>query len=203
MSFPIPKYRCTGCDWIGYGGGGVGRRRYRLPSGGYLNMDRKTVWCPTCGALRTAESIPSVQEAEAEITQKQTLLDDKLADAKARPWRWIGSEFRRAVRNARDDLDAAICWREFFAHRSSAPRCLACGGMDFQDLPSHQFRGRQDLVQLDFQHPGCIGGGHIVGHWGNLTGGRTGTPLHAYEYSVDGELVAKVIDQLPAPQRWR
>ena len=203
MSFPIPKYVCTGCDWIGYGGAGVGRRRYRLPSGGYLDMERKTVWCRTCGTLRPAESIPSVQDVEAEITRKQALLDDKLAAARARPWRWLSGEFRRSVGHMRDDLEAVSGWCEFFAFRSSAPRCLKCSGVELQEIPRHQFRGRQDLVQLDFLHPGCVGSGHIVGHWGNLTGGRAGTPLHAYEYSFDGKLVAQVIDQTPSPMRWR
>ncbi len=42
MSFPVPKYVCTACDWVGYAAM-VGKKRDRLPSGGYLNISRMRV----------------------------------------------------------------------------------------------------------------------------------------------------------------
>jgi hypothetical protein len=85
MSFPVPKYVCTGCDWVGYAAM-VGIKRYRLPSGGYLNINRTTAWCHTCGTLRPVETFPSAEDTEALIAQKQAKLDEVAASGQPGPW---------------------------------------------------------------------------------------------------------------------
>lgn len=202
MSFPVPKYVCTGCDWVGYAAM-VGMKRYRLPSGGYLNINKTTAWCHACCTLRPVEAIPTVEQAEAFIARAQAKLDEVVASGRPGPWWWPNKEYRTRVGYARDALEEAQGWREFFEHRKSPPRCLKCGGFDSEPMPPHQFRKGHDLAQLPMLHPGCPGGGHIVGHFGKLTGARMGTPAHVHEYSIDGELVAEVANQPPFPRRWR
>ncbi len=203
MSFLVPKYVCTGCDWTGYGALGIGLRRYRLPSGLYLNINRTTAWCHSCGTLGAAEAIPAVEDTEALIAREEAELAEVMRTGRPGPWWWPNHEYRKRVMCARYSVNEAKGWREFFILRKSPPRCLECGSHQIERLPKHQFRRAHDLIQLPMLHPECSGDGHIVGHFGKNTGASLGTPMFAYEYSIDGELVAKVIDRSPAPKRWR
>jgi hypothetical protein len=168
-----------------------------------LDINRTTAWCYACRTLEPVEAIPSVEDTEAMIARAQAKLYEVIASGRPGPWFWPNKEYREQVGYARESLEEAKGWREFFEHRKSLPRCLKCAGIETAPLPPHQFRKGHDLAQLPMLHPGCSGGGHVVGHFGKLTGARMGTPIHAQEYSIDGELVAEVVDMPPIPRRWR
>jgi len=52
----------------------VGRKRYRVPSGSYLDINRTTAWCYACRTLEPVEAIPSVEDTEAMIARAQAKL---------------------------------------------------------------------------------------------------------------------------------
>ncbi len=100
-----------------------------------LHISVQPAWCFECSKLRSAEYLPSIDALEQEILKlanQRTKLGTRLA-------------FPKALEIARIRLD----WR---LHRVSPPRCIWCGGIDFQILPIDWKTGL-----LPFVHPGCLG----------------------------------------------
>lgn len=121
MSFPITEVRCTGCSFSGVMTPRPVVVKYQLPDGRTVNGGRRFVICFNCDAITEAEMLPSLGDIELEERSTAPNLFTRLLS-------WL-SYSRRKPAETHGDLQAT---RDFLKLRRGAPRCLRCGGTNWQ-----------------------------------------------------------------------
>lgn len=181
--------KCDHCDYVAElveGWDGV-EGLYRLPNSGSVPLLAQWIWCNRCSCICQAERLPKVEDIRREL--RATVLN---VSAWGRGvWcctRIVTPSNTQSRWRHRRVLKAMLAWRR---GRKSPPRCLGCGGSDYQPVVDDFENTSTGTVC----HPAC--GGAIQLELGSIWTGicegynaydPEGNRDGVYRY-VDGELL--------------
>jgi hypothetical protein len=110
------------------------RDKYLLPDGSQMFVDDVPAWCRQCGTFIRAEKFSTPEELE----RKAREWFDTHANRPGIPYEFLSKEKQDAsnLELLNQGLNEAVQWRKALATRTSPPRCLKCGGIDFVAFPT-------------------------------------------------------------------
>lgn len=134
---PVPtRYTCSGCDFQGSSRGGWGQFEYQAAHSVRFDIPRTDAICHDCASVCPVEIYPD-----------------------RRHWQQLDEKARTGSRN---NWDIFYPWyieikvlQKLMRSRTTPPRCLVCGGHDFDVIPSERpglvHRGCGGIIQVDDQ----------------------------------------------------
>lgn len=202
MTIPMFSRTCDRCGYVDPGGSS-GSGEYALPDGGGLRIHTQLGWCHDCGKLESIEDLDPVR-----WLNEITFVRDRIASIKAEKkmfsvrWTYDG-RYLNLDRDFRTDItvenfadwtqrtDRALLGFKVLSGRKGPPRCLSCGGIQYDPAEYRQDPddpGRQQLI-----HQRC--GGVLCSEWaGDIF---VTEPRAVKRYSLDGDFIGWFRDGVP------